>query len=591
MQRRSENMGERISSKAVFSFQCRLAIHADHVKDHVFHNLYSLLCRREWLEEALNAVLDNAGSKTTGVDEVNLTDLRDTDRRAAFLDKIQKELKARGYHPFPVLRKWIPKRKKGARRPIGIPTIKDRVVQMLLKMVLEPIFECDFLCNSNGFRPNRSTLECVLPIYHYGKMQTKYDWIIEGDIEGCFDNIDHEILMKSIQKRIGDKRILRLVWRFLKAPIKEYNMKGLNKPQRGTPQGAILSPLLANIYLNEFDQYWFKVWGNLSYIKRRKQLQGGQANCVQYRYADDFILCAKGTRKQVEGVMNTIRGFFSDRLNLKLSADKTRVVSMEEGFDFLGFRISRERLAGFKCIRIRPTQGNVIRLKTKLQMMLGKYSGKDDPQIKIAELNQVLRGWAHYFSKVNSGNQFSTIDYYAKQLFLQWYSRRPGRRKRLGIKCSISESRINGRTAIEREDNRAELFRMSDLPSQHISMNFREIWKYRSIPNPYLKTGNSRYSTSAITEPEDSVDETIRNTHPLDEAYGEIYRVNRIRAFKRDGWRCVICTTKCMKLVAHHIEPVPRNGTIFDPNVVHRVDNLLTLCADCHNKLPKTKSR
>lgn len=537
-------MGERSNSKAVFAIQSRLAIHANYVKDYVFHNLYDLLCRRQWLEEALNAVLDNAGSKTAGVDEINLIDVRDQKSRAAFLDELQEELKTRNYRPFPVLRKWIPKRKKGAQRPIGIPTLKDRVVQMLLKMVLEPIFECDFLCNSNGFRPSRSTLECILPVYQYGKMQTKYDWIIEGDIEGCFDNINHEILMKSVQKRIGDKRILRLIWRFLKAPTKEYNETVQSKPQRGTPQGGILSPLLSNIYLNGFDQYWFNVWGNLNDIERRRRMKNGQANCVLFRYADDFILCAKGTREQVESVLNTIKQFFIERLNLKLSTDKTRVVSIDEGFNFLGFRISRERLAGYQCIRIRPTQESVVRLKTKLQAMLGKYSSEDDPQIKIAELNQVLRGWAYYYWKVNSRIQFKTIDYYAKQLFLQWYRRRRGKsKKRFSIKRSISETRINGKTAVEREDTHVELFRMSDIPSQHTSMNLRAIWKYRSIENPYLKKEN-HYSTSAITEPENPVDEAVRNVHPIDEAYGEIYLTNRIKAFRRDG--CVA-------------EPVPVN--------------------------------
>ncbi len=136
-----------------------------------------------------------------------------------------------------MLQKWIPKRKKGEQRPIGIPTLKDRVVQMLLKMVLEPIFECDFLCNSNSFRPNRSTLECVLPLYQYGNVHLRYDYVIEGDIEGCFDDIDHETLMKSVQKRIGDRKVLRLIWRFLKAPVKEYNV--LSKTRKGTPQDGI----------------------------------------------------------------------------------------------------------------------------------------------------------------------------------------------------------------------------------------------------------------------------------------------------------------------------------------------------------------
>ena len=166
-------MGERSNSQAVLAIQSRLAIHANYVKAHRFHNLYDLLCRREWLEEALSAVLSNKGSVTAGVDEMTIKSLLDDtgEKRAKFLDNLQRELKTRNYHPFPVLRKYIPKRTKGEQRPIGIPTLKDRVVQMLLKMVLEPIFECDFLNNSNGFRLGRSTLECVLPLYQYGNVQ------------------------------------------------------------------------------------------------------------------------------------------------------------------------------------------------------------------------------------------------------------------------------------------------------------------------------------------------------------------------------------------------------------------------------------
>src|SRR5487761_693126 len=310
--------------------QSELAELATRWKDMRFTRLYDLLWEREWLEVALEAVLDNEGSKTAGVDGITKRSLFESDgTRVKFLDELQRELKTRNYHPLPVLRKWIPKRKKGEQRPIGIPTLKDRVVQMLLKMILEPIFECDFLCNSNGFRPKRSTLECVLPLYQYGNTQKRYDWIIEGDIEGCFDNIDHETLMKSVQKRIGDKWVLKLVWRFLRAPVKEYK---LAKTQKGVPQGAILSPLLANICLNEFDQYWFKHWGCLTRSQRYQRLRHGLANCELFRYADDFILSAKGTREEVENIKSDIEQFFANQLKLELSKDKTRVISVDEGF-------------------------------------------------------------------------------------------------------------------------------------------------------------------------------------------------------------------------------------------------------------------
>ncbi len=558
--------------------QSELAELATRWPDMRFMRLYDLLWEREWLEAALDAVLDNEGSKTAGVDGITKRNLFETDEaRTKFLDELQEELKTRNYHPFPVLRKWIPKRKKGEQRPIGIPTLADRVVQMLLKMVLEPIFESDFLCNSNGFRPDRSTLECIIPLYQYGNSETNYNWVIEGDIEGCFDNIDHETLMKSVQKRIGDKKVLRLIWRFLKAPVKEYNI--LSKTRKGTPQGGILSPLLANILLNEFDQYWFECWGRFTKDQRYYRLKQGKANCVLCRYADDFILSAKGTREQVEGIMREIQQFAQEQLKLNFSTDKTRLVSIDEGFKFLGFQISRERLAGFKCVRIRPTQENVIRCKTKLQMMLGKDADIDDPQVKIVELNRVLRGWAFYYWKVNARSQFETLDYYSRQLFLQWYCRK----HKLSISQAASAVLRSGRIVIEREGVKSQLFRMSDLPSQHTALNRKALWKYRSIKNPYL---SGDFNTNAIIEPDDAMKEAeaVQNIHPLDLAYGDVYLRNRIKAFRRDGWQCRDCGKKSKQLVAHHVTPVPRRGK-YDSEIVHRVDNLRTMCANCHRQL------
>jgi len=578
-------MGELSNSQAVLAIQSRLALHANYVKAHRFHNLYDLLCRREWLEEALSAVLSNKGSITAGVDGETIKSLLDDtgEKRAKFLDDLQRELKTRNYHPFPVLRKWIPKRKKGEQRPIGIPTLKDRVVQMLLKMVLEPIFECDFLNVSNGFRLGRSTLECVLPLYAYGNMRFNYNYVIEGDIEGCFDNIDHETLMKSIQKRIGDRKVLRLIWRFLKAPVKE--LKILSKTKKGTPQGGILSPLLANIYLNEFDHYWLEHWGSFTGNQRVRRLKHGQANCVLFRYADDFILSAKGTREGVESIMKDITHYFAEQLKLNLSTDKTRIVSIDEGFKFLGFQISREQLSGYKCVRMRPTQENVIRLKIKLQSMLGKEAAEDDPQMKVASISQVFKGWSGYFYRVNSYKQFLALDYFARQLFLQWFCRK----HKVGVRQALATVTINNQIAVRRAGKVKPLYRMSDRPSQHTAKKYWELWKYRRIGNPYL-LGNAE--TDAETEPEDPMAEAdaIQDIHPIHKAYGEIYLKNRIIAFRRDGWRCRDCGKKSKHLEAHHVISVPRKGK-YDPKIVHRVDNLRTMCANCHRNLLLNSTR
>jgi group II intron reverse transcriptase/maturase len=233
-----------------------------------------------------------------------------------------------------------------------------------------------------------------LPLYQYGNRRCKYHWVIEGDIEGCFDNIDHGILMQAIGKRVADSKVLGLVARFLRAPVVEKGVQVQTK--KGTPQGGVLSPLLANILLNEFDQYWYEHWGRMTNAQRKRQRRQGKANCVLFRYADDFILVAKGTREQVVLVMDSIRSFFTEKLRLNLSTEKTRVVQLEEGIDFLGFHIQLVQLDYGRCVRIGPTQKNQLRLRYKLLAMLGPYSCADDPLAKIMSLNRVRRGWANY---------------------------------------------------------------------------------------------------------------------------------------------------------------------------------------------------
>ena len=562
--------------RVILHIQSGLAIAATRRPKKQFHNLHSLLWRREWLNSALEAVLDNTGAKTSGVDGVCGADLHEPSARARFVEELRTELRRYTYRPSPVLRKYIPK-PNGKERPIGIPTIKDRVVQMVLKMVLEPIFEADFLPNSNGFRPERGTLECVLPMYQYGDSNRRYEWVIEGDIEGCFDNIDHGILMAAIERRIADPKVLWLIRRFLKAPVID---KGIRQQTRkGTPQGGVLSPLLANIYLNGFDQFWHKNWGKLSYRQRRLRREKGQASCVLFRYADDFVLSVKGTQEQAIDIMDSIRSFFKDKLALNLSAEKTRAVPLEDGVDFLGFHIRLVQLDHGKCVRIRPTQRNLLRLRHKLQSMLGPAAWRDDPHMKIAALNRVLRGWANYYKAVNSFRQFRTADFLAERLFRQWYCRKYA----VGVREYLSKVLRNGRVVLWRSGVKAELYRMSSNKSTHSSLNHKLVWKYRSIRNPYISP--DIVVTNALDTDENPIidmPDALPRVAPYND---EIYLSNRLLAFERDGWRCTKCGSR-VNLQAHHNEPVPR-GTIFDPTIVHRVENLQTLCATCHHAVPQ----
>ncbi len=225
-----------------------LARKAQTNRDHQFEDLYHLICKREWIEEALQHVLNNDGAETAGVDGMSWKAFNDADKsdfenekfRQQFIDELQTELKTRRYRPKPVRRVEIPKPGTNKKRPLGIPTIQDRTVQTLLKMLMEPIWETDFLHFSNGFRPARCTMDCIAPLPTLCNSHVKYRWVIEGDIRACFDRVPHEKLIAEVARRIADGNILALIRRFLKSGLME---RGKFAPtEEGTPQGGIATP-------------------------------------------------------------------------------------------------------------------------------------------------------------------------------------------------------------------------------------------------------------------------------------------------------------------------------------------------------------
>ncbi len=229
----------------IIKTQRSLALKAKYQPTHQFDHLYRLICQEEWIHKALSPVLSNKGARTAGIDGVTKKLLDPPEAYIAFIRDLQQELREHRFHPAPVRRVYVPK-SNGKTRPLGSATLKDRVVQMLLKMVLEPIWESDFLNCSNGFRPGRRTMDCIAALDSYINNRNKYYWVIEGDIKGAFDNVQHDILLKCLAERIADRRILRLIACFLKAGLME---KGLfRRTEQGVPQGSICSPLLANVY-------------------------------------------------------------------------------------------------------------------------------------------------------------------------------------------------------------------------------------------------------------------------------------------------------------------------------------------------------
>ena len=272
--------------------QKRLSLKAQQQPDHRFDDLFSLICREDWLMLAHDHVAGNAGSQTAGCDGINLRvfdeDLEDN------LKELRESLEDGTFRTSPVRRVFIPK-SGGKLRPLGIPSIRDRIVQEAVRMALEPVYEADFLQCSYGFRPNRCTMDAIDHARWYMQERLKYFWIIEGDISSYFDAINHRKLMKLLGRRVKDGRLLDLIWGFLRAGVMERKL--FKDTNTGTPQGGIVSPLLANVYLHEFDKF-MKRYTDFPERVKHKRRKDGLGNIAYVRYADDFIVLSNGTKDQ-----------------------------------------------------------------------------------------------------------------------------------------------------------------------------------------------------------------------------------------------------------------------------------------------------
>jgi len=344
----------------------------------VFSDLFNLVCDRRTLALAWKQLSKNQGSRTPGIDGVTRRKIEERPGGVTqFLEDLREELRQGIYTPQPVRQRLIPKSgKPGQFRPLGIPTLKDRLVQMALKIVLEPIFEADFYPTSYGFRRGRSTLDALAMIQRQlqpssaGESSVKF--VIEGDIKGCFDNIDHHQLMERLRTRIQDTKVLRLLRAFLQAGIMAEGT--IRHPVAGTPQGGIISPLLANIALTALDaryRRWIPAPGETSDQAQRRRAQDrnkGRPTFFLVRYADDFVILVTGTEEEATAEKEALATFLRDHLRMELSQEKTLITRPEEGFEFLGYRVIKERgvLTGRMVGKLRIPKGTLQQLRTRI---------------------------------------------------------------------------------------------------------------------------------------------------------------------------------------------------------------------------------
>jgi RNA-directed DNA polymerase len=333
-------------------------------------------------------------------------------------------LKARRFAPSPVREKQIPK-SGGKLRRLGIPTTRDRVVQAALKLVLEPIFEADFRPCSYGFRPRRRAQDAIAEIHHLASPNRNYEWVFEADITACFDEISHCALLARVRERIGDRRVVALVGAFLRAGI--LTEEGLNRDTiTGTPQGGILSPLLANVALSVLDEHFDAKWKALGpYWTRAKHRRDGGAVARLVRYADDFVVMVAGSRDDAEALRAEVSRVLAP-IGLRLSEHKTRVCHIDEGFDFLGWRIQRRAWrgrGGKRAVYTYPSKKSLLAIMDKVRTLTRRERHRTLADL-LRRLNPVLRGWCTYFRHGVSSRTFNYLDHFTWWRIVGWIRKR-----------------------------------------------------------------------------------------------------------------------------------------------------------------------
>jgi RNA-directed DNA polymerase len=471
-----------------------------------YRDLWNWVTDPRNLRCAWRRIASNKGARTAGVDGKTVASICTATGREAFLQGLRDALRAGRYQPHPCRRKLIPKPgKPGQFRPLGIPTVADRLVQGAVKNLLEPIFEATFWHVSYGFRPGRGCHGALEHIRMAIRPRAKasdgrrhnapYQWVIEGDIKGCFDHIDHHLLMQRIRARIGDPKVNRLVGQFLKAGVLEEGF--LLPTHEGTPQGGVISPLLANIALSAIEERYERWVHHRKKTRAHRTCNGVKAaeRCrvtdrrrgvpvfFPVRYADDFVILVDGSREDADAEKAALAEYLRHSTGLELSPEKTRTTDLREGFDFLGQRVRLKWHPQFGLMpRIEIPKHKQADLRYTVKNETRRRDVRQSLSDRLHRLNQILRGWGHYYRFCTGASAvFSNLDHYVGDRLWRWLIKKHKGLKRQRTSIRRQPSLVRPTRKVWRE-NSTEQFLLASLRVERFQRGWMSAPRFAEVP-------------------------------------------------------------------------------------------------------------